>query len=265
MGNLFFPQLTTGALAQYPIRKTRLVRTVSNLLPDGSLLQFSDPGGSRMLWDLVYAELSTADLMALRAHFAACSGPVRAFTFIDPTDNMLQWSSDLTAASWQMASLLKITPGLPGPCAGTAGVTVTNIGQTLQQITQTLIVPANYQYCFSAYVSSQQPSNIALTVSGSVASAVTMYPTGSNWARVNWSGRLNDSGTTLTVGIGVPAAQSVSIYGLQLEAQLAPSRYRATAAQGGVYANAHWAVDQIPAIAEAPDLFSTAFTIETAI
>jgi hypothetical protein len=265
MANLFFPQLLSGALAQYPIRKNRLVRTISNLLPDGSLLQFSDPGGSRLLWDLEYTELSIVDMAALQAHFTACAGPVHAFTFIDPTDNMLASSSDLTAAVWQTSPLLKIATGISDPMSGTGAVSITNTGQAMQQISQTLSVPANYQYCFSLYAAGQQASNIELTVTGNSASTTNSCVASPNWTRVSWSGRLNDPGTSLTIGLAIAPAQTVQIYGLQLEAQLAPSRYRATGAQGGVYANAHWAVDQIASIADAPGLFSTSFTIETAI
>jgi len=57
--------------------------------------------------------------------------------------------------------------------------------------------------------------------------------------------------------------QQVTVYGLQLEAQLQPSRYRPTRGMGGVYSNAHWAVDELPVMAQAPNLFSTSFSIET--
>ncbi len=65
------------------------------------------------------------------------------------------------------------------------------------------------------------------------------------------------------IAMVIGAGQQVQVFGPQLEAQIEPSRYRPTTAQGGVYANAHWAVDQLPIAAEAPNLFSTQFIIET--
>jgi hypothetical protein len=68
-----------------------------------------------------------------------------------------------------------------------------------------------------------------------------------------------------SVAIRLAPGQQIQLYGPQLEAQLAPSRYRATARNGAVYAQAHWAVDDLVISAEAPNLFSTAFSIETSL
>jgi len=265
MGNLFYPQLASGSVAQYPIKKTSLVRTIKNVLPDGHLILSADPNGSHRIWQLVYTELATADAQALQAHFAACAGSFRSFTFIDPTENMLVWSSDLRNSPWQKLSLLQLTPGLPDPDGGTAAFTVTNTGQSTLQISQTLVVPANYQYCLSLYATSAQPAQLVLTRSGPSAQESTTCMVGPAWSRVVSSGQLNDSGTTFTVGIGLAAGQQVGLYGVQLEPQISPSRYRPTTNIGGVYANAHWGIDQLTIAAEAPNLYSTSFSIESAI
>ncbi len=265
MTNLFFPQLMSGALAQYPIRKTQLVRTIKNVLQDGSIILFSDPGGARLVWQLSYTDLSTADSEALQAHFNACVGPFHAFTFIDPTDNMLVSSSDLTTAAWQISSLIHITSGTTDPEGGSAGFTATNTGQVSQEISQSLAVPADYQYSFSVYVMSAQVAEITLIRRGASASQSTTVPIGPSWTRIVSSGRLNDLGTILTVGFSLAAGQQVELYGVQLEPQTAPSRYRPTAQIGGVYPSAHWGVDQLTVTAEAPNLFSASFSIETTI
>jgi hypothetical protein len=265
MANLFFPQLTSGALAQFPIRKVRLARTVKNVLPDGSMILYSDPNGAQLLWQLSYTELSDIDVQALQAHFSACVGPFHAFTFIDPTDNMLVSSSDMTASPWQIASLIQVTTGAADPTGGTAAFTVSNTGQANQQITQSLQVPSGYQYCFSIYATSSNPSAITMARQGPVAQEQTSVSIGPAWTRVVSSGVLSDSGVGFTIGISLEPGQQVQLYGPQLEAQLVPSRYRPTAQAGGVYANAHWASDQLAFTAEAPSLSSTAFTIETAL
>jgi hypothetical protein len=264
MGNLYFPQLASGAIAQYPVRKLRLARTIKNVLPDGSMILYPDAGAGRLLWDLSYTNLSTADAAALQAHFNACVGSLHAFTFIDPTENMLLSSSDLRAAAWHNSSLIEVTPGAGDPDGGSAAFIVTNTGQGNQEISQALPVPANYQYCFSVYASSAQSSAITLIRRGSSEQSTTVV-VGPSWSRVVSSGRLDDPRTNFTVAISLGAGQQLQLYGVQLEAQIAPSRYRPTTQAGGVFSNAHWAIDQLTVIADAPNLFSTSFSIETAI
>lgn len=228
------------------------------------MILYQDAGAGRLLWELSYTNLSTTDAAAIQAHFNACVGSLHAFTFIDPTENMLLSSSDLTAAVWQNSSLIEITSGASDPDGGSNAFIVTNTGQGNQEISQALTVPANYQYCFSLYASSAQNSTITLIRRGSSTEQDTV-PVGPNWSRVVSSGRLDDPGTSFTVAISLAAGQQLQLYGVQLEAQLAPSRYRPTTQAGGVFSNAHWAVDQLTLVADAPSLFSTSFSIETAI
>ena len=263
MANLFFPQLTSGATAQYPIQKTKVVRTVKNVLGDGGMLLYSDPYGTRLSWELRYAELSGADIQALQSHFTNCGGPFHAFTFIDPTENMLNYSTDLSASIWQKMNGLKIAAGDSDPLGGAGAFTLTNAGQADEEISQSFIVPANYQYCFSVYIRSEQPTTITLSRRGAVASENTTCNINPAWTRLISSGTLNDSADTFTIAIAISAGQQVQVFGPQLEAQIEPSRYRPTTAQGGVHANAHWGVNQLPIAAEAPNLFSTQFVIET--
>lgn len=264
MANLSFPQLSTGALAQYPIRKYRLARTIKNILPDGSMILLSDPDGARLIWEMLYTNLSQQDMQALQNHFSACVGPYHAFTFIDPTDNMLNSSADLTAAVWQMSSLIQIAPGFLDPTGGTSAFTATNTGQANQQISQTLNVPSGYQYCFSFYATSNQPALLSVIRQGSSDEQSILVSIGPAWSRIVSSGQLNDSGATLSVGISLAPGQAVGLYGFQLEPQIEPSGYRPTQT-GGVYANAHWGVTQLPVSGDEPNLYSTSFTIETAI
>ena len=265
MANLYFPQLSSGAMAQYPITKMRLARTIKNVMPDGRMILSADPAGARLVWQLAYTELSTSDMDALAGHFAACAGPFRAFTFIDPTENMLASSSELAAPAWQISGQIQVSGGLADPQGGTAAFTLANTGQTSQEISQILAVPANYQYCFSAYVSSAEPSEIELVRRGSSATDSQVFTAGPSWKRIVSSGRLNDPGTSFSVAISLLPGQQIGIYGVQLEAQIAPSRYRPTSQIGGVFANAHWGVEELPITADGPNLFSTSFTIETAI
>jgi hypothetical protein len=230
------------------------------------MVLLSDPNGGHLVWQLGYTELSPDDVAALQNHFTACIGAYRAFTFIDPTDNMLTSSADLTGAAWQTSSLIEISSGAADPDGGTGAFTLTNSGQASQEISQTLNVPANYQYCFSLYAMAAEPGTLTL-IRGQGLSAAESTPVaiGPGWNRVISSGRVNDFGTTFTIALSLAPGQRVELYGLQLETQIAPSRYRPTLQTGGVYANAHWGIDQLTISAVAPNLCSTSFTIETAL
>lgn len=265
MAKLYFPQLASGAVAQYPIRKMKLARTIKNVLSDGTMILYPDPNAARLIWELSYTNLSTIEVEAIQAHFTDCVGRFHAFTFIDPTDNMLLSSSDLRGAAWQTSSLINVTPGAGDPDGGSSAFTVTNTGQASQLISQTVAVPANYRYCFSLYVNSDQASTVTLLRTGSSSEERTDLPVNPTWSRIVSSGQLNDPGAIFTVAISLAAGQQVELYGFQLEAQISPSRYRPTAQTAGVYSNAHWAVDELTVIAAAPTLFSTSFSIETAI
>jgi hypothetical protein len=198
----------------------------------------------------------------LQSHFDACAGPYRAFTFIDPAENMLVSSSDFTTPAWQKSSLIHFVPGATGPDGAAGAVTVINTGQSNQEISQSFHVPANYQYCFSLYARSDSSSQLTLIRRGGSANESIGFPVEAAWSRIVSSGRLNDSGTVFAVAISLAPGQQVGIYGVQLEAQTAPSRYRPTQQIGGVYSRAHWGMDQLTVAATGPNLFSTSFTIE---
>lgn len=263
MPNLYYPQLSSGAIAQYPIRKMQIARTIKNVLPDGSMILLSDPDGARLVWQLAYTELSTADINALQAHFNACVGPFHAFTFIDPTDNMLVSSSDMSVAPWTIPSLIVVGGDTADPFGGTGAFTVTNTGQVSQAVAQTLQVPAGYQYCFSVYAMSTSPAPITLLFQGPEIQNSTTVMIGPSWTRAVFSAQLSDPGIGFTVSISLMPGQQVQLYGPQLEAQVVPSSYQSTTETGGVYADAHWAIDQLVVTADAPNLFSTACSIET--
>ena len=265
MANLTFPQLSSGAAAQYPIRKGTILRTIKNILADGSMRVLADRGAGQLSWSFSYRELPTVDVNALQAHFEACMGPLRAFTFLDPTDNLLTHSADLTASSWITPAGVTVKSGLLDPMGGSAAFQVTNGGSATQEIVQTLPAPVNYQYCFSVYAASTSVGTCSLIRRSANDQQANVSAVRPQWSRISVSGALNDTGAGLSVAISLAAGQSVSLFGPQLEPQFAPSRFRPTYSSAGVYTAAHWAVQELVFIADAPNLFSTSFSIQTSI
>jgi hypothetical protein len=235
---LVYPQLTTGALSQYPVTKKRTSRTVVNTAADGSRVTYADPAGGTLEWQLAYAGLSDAELAELQAFHATAEGSLNAFTFVDPTANLLSWSEDLSNAVWTLAPLLTVSGGVADPFGGTAGWQAANAGAGPQSITQTLSAPAGYLYCFSVYLQSAQAGTVTLLSGANSAS----YPVGPAWSRVSLARNGDPTASSIAFGIELAAGAASHVFGPQVEVQAEASRYK-TSTTGGVYQNARFQND----------------------
>ena len=242
MGNLFFPQLASGALVQYPVKRSKIVHTVSNQAEDGSVLTYFDPNGTVLTWQLSYSGITQQEALALQSLFDACAGRFRAFTFIDPLANLLM-------PQWQA-----------GPGIQAAGTVFTNTGNAPADISQTFSIPSGYVYCFSVAgdLAADPNATVTLIRRGPAAEERMTLPVAS--PLLVSSGALADPGQTFTVAVELQAGQSIDLGRAQLEAQPAPSQFRA--GNGGVYQSANWAVDELLLTAAGPDSFNTNFSIE---
>ena len=262
MPDLFYPQLDTGVIAQYPLRRTDVRRTVLNAMADGTLVSYLDSDASQLQWELTYQGLSEAELQPLLNFFTACAGRHRGFTFLDPTGNLLVQSANLGATAWQASGLIQTAGNTVGPDGTASAFTMTNSGQVRQAVMQTLRVPASYRYTLSMYVRSLDLSNVGLIAQTPSDQVQTRNAIGPEWVRVALSPKLNDPGFSLAVGFELDPGQRVEIFGPQLEPQLAPSPYKPTYTEGGIYSNAHWGSDEFPVSLDGPNLYSTVVTIE---
>jgi hypothetical protein len=230
---LVYPQLGSGALSQFPIQKRRLLRTVTNLAPDGSCIKLADPNGEHTEWTLSYAQLSDDEISALQQFFAAAEGTLHGFTFLDPTSNLLAWSDRLDNAVWAQGPVLSITGGVADPAGGMNAWHLTNPGQGAQSIMQTIAAPAGYLYCFSVYVRSASSSNVTIFVGNAASTrAVTQ-----DWTRVSFASIGDPEADSISFGMELSAGSAVEIYGMQAEPQGGASVYK-PATLGGVCENA---------------------------
>src|SRR5262245_61681486 len=157
-----YPQLASGALGQFPVRKQRRLRTVVNRAADGRTVRLQDPAAEVTEWQLTYTELNDAEAAALRAFFEECEGSLRGFTFVDPSANLLAWSEKLDEAVWTRGRLLTLTAGVADPFGGTRASRLSNTGAAAQSLSQTLNAPVEYTYCFSAYVRPAAPVTVTM-------------------------------------------------------------------------------------------------------
>jgi hypothetical protein len=231
---LVFPQLTTGALIQFPVRKLRRKRTITNTLGDMSTIKLADPYGETIEWRLAYSGLSDQELTNLQQFHLAAEGSLNVFTFLDPTANLLAWSDQLNNAVWSPDPFLALTGGLSDPVGGRNAWNLTNSGAAPQTILQTLNSPGGYTYCTSAYVRSDS-GGLASLVLGTSQTAVTLNGT---WTRIVASGHGSATDESIRFGLELPAGASVDVFGMQVEAQPAASGYKPSTT-GGVYQNAY--------------------------
>jgi hypothetical protein len=237
---LTYPQLATGALAQFPIRKRRRMRTVVNAAADGSSIKLGDLAAPITEWRLEYAQLMDAEREALEAFFAAAEGTLNGFTFLDPTANLLAWSTDLNEDVWELDPFLSASSGVMDPTGGALGWSITNGGAGPQSIGQTLAVPGEYLYCFSAYLRAQEDTAIAMTLAGA---RKQLAATG-QWRRMALTATGEAGATSVRFGIEIPADGRVEVFGLQAEPQAGASAYKGSA-ESGVYEGARFRDDEL--------------------
>jgi len=218
---LVYPQLASGALSQFPVKRQRRARTVTNRADDGSSVKLADPHGAYIEWSLPYAGLSDAELASLQQFFADAEGTLNPFTFLDPTDNLLAWSGELSNAVFVKGPLLTVSGG-PDIWH------LANTGGGPQDITQTIAAPAEYLYCLSAYARASQPATVTMLIGSHRADRVV----GTDFARIVFAASGDPA-----FGLEIPAGATVDVRGLQAEAQGAPSVYKSSTT-GGVYENA---------------------------
>ncbi len=253
---LYFPQLATGSACQYPITRRSTGRTIVNQLADGTSIRMADSGASQTGWSLNYEHLTQAEVGSLEQLFQSSSGSWQSFTFLDPTDNLLAWSEDLTQAIWERDPLLTLGAGLQDPIGGNAGTRVTNAAQAQQQFMQMLPLPGSYQYCLSLFVRSDQPASLEMFGSSGNAEVHTEVITSPAWTRVSQSFQINSQVDGLSAGIRLSPGVSVSVFGLQLEAQSAPGGYKKTRDRSGVYPKSRFAEDAFQSIATGVNQYS---------
>jgi hypothetical protein len=205
--------------------------------------------------------LADSEIVVLQQFFAACEGQLNAFTFADPVGNLLAWSEDLAQPAWQASTPLQIVGSVSDPNGGTSATQVTNPTGADLAIQQTVNAPGWYTYCFSAYVQSQTGLSATLQRQTGGISSATSYSTGSTWQRIQLTGQTATTAASVTVGITIPAGQSLGVFGFQLEPQPAASPYKSSYSTGGVYTNAHFSSDILAITTSAPNCNQCTLTI----
>lgn len=238
---LVFPQLSSGAIAQLPLRRETRYRTLVNRMLDGSEIRVTDLDYFDRRWELPLEHVSDAEFQALRDLFDAAEGGLQSFLFLEPGENLLAWSEKFTEAVW-VKSGVSVAEGIADPFGGTDASQLSGAGT----LSQTLAIPDSLRYAASLWARTSQPG-AALQWNG----ASVAFDTSGQWRRYSLStpgGGAAESGVFAVLAPG----GSVDLYGAQLEAQPAVSNYKKTLQQGGVHPGARFSTDTLEDRATGP-------------
>lgn len=249
---LYFPQLESGASVQYPFVKQRVYRTVTNTLADGRTVKLLDPGATMTAWELRFSSLSNSERAKLEEFFGAVEGRLKSFTLLDPTENLLRWSTDLNASVWTADPQLSVTGGVTDPAGGTCAFRLSNAGALSQSIRQTLDAPAWFRYCFSVYARSSAPSRLTMFRAAGGEEQAEEHAVRPVWTRLTLTGAGSSTEESVVFGLRLGQGASTEVYGLQVEAQPAPSAYRKTTSRNGIYAAARFDEDVLSITSDGP-------------
>jgi hypothetical protein len=235
---LVFPQLATGAVSQLPLRREQAFRTLVNRALDGSEIRVLDADYRDRQWELPLVALSEAEWQAIQTLFAAAEGRLQTFLFLEPGENLIEWSETFTDAAW-VKSGVSVTEGIGDPFGGTAASELSGAGT----LSQTLNIPASLRYAASIWARTFQPgASIELSDGGTEQSSAAIDPSG-QWRRYTLSTALVSTAETLIFRVNAPG--TVDIYGAQLEAQPVTSAYKKTLLQSGVHPAARFTNDTL--------------------
>ncbi len=235
-----FPQIGAGSVAQFPLTRSRRWRSIANQMESSEQVILPDAAAGEIEWRLGYRDLTDAEVGSLSSLFASSQGSFGAFTFIDPMANLLGWSEDLSQPVWQ-AGLLQHASGVSDPLGTLRASSITNASPGAQTLTQTLAVPGSYVACFSVYLRSDAAGSVTLHRDGTQIMAVV----GPAWRRVFVSGAGASGAVQSSFSISIAAAQTIEVWGLQVEVQPYPSAYRQTTAPHGIYEETYFENDEL--------------------
>lgn len=245
----WFPQLGSGAVAQFPLKRKRQWRAITNMLESGELISLPDTTGGQIRWRLSYQDLTDAEVTNLTGLFAASAGAALSFGFIDPFANLLGWSEDLSQPDWQ-PGLLTATGGFSDPVGTSRAWAVQNASPAEQMLSQSLGVPGAYTICFSVYVRSDSAGTIGILRD----TTRLNLPVGPQWKRIQIGGVGTSGATDSTFALAIAAGSTVRVFGLQVEAQPWPSPYRPTGVASGILGETRFSEDDLAVINTSPGL-----------
>ena len=260
MSTRYFPQLISGSMSQFPVRKRTLRRTIVNRSIGERGVKMADPEAATHHWSLSYSGLTDEEIEKLQALFFACEGKLRDFVWVDPLGNLLRWTEDLSKPVWQ-GSLLT-TGDIEDPDGSTRAWRITNAAQAGQDLGQSVDAPGWFHYSFGLWVRSESTDAIELRITTGDGAVGAIRPVSSTWERVSVSAQIIGSSEEVRCSMQIPAASAIEIYGPQFNAQRDISGYRKNTSTPGIF-TARFDQDEFEYVSNGPNDHSTQIAVVT--
>ena len=125
---IVFPQLSSGAMAQFPFLRRTGFRTLVNRAADGAEIRVSDVDLEVRVWMLPSNDLSDQEWQDIENLFTQVEGRLRSFLFLEPGANLLSWSEALSETVWNKSTGFSMLEGQADPLGGAGAVRITSGG-----------------------------------------------------------------------------------------------------------------------------------------
>lgn len=237
-----FPQLSSGAISQNAYSGAIEFRTRINEQPDGVETSFSDIDFERRVWELNLNAVTDAEWAEIETLFNQSGGRYGTFLFLEPGSNLLAWSEQSQNPVWQASGGAQTSDGSLDPKGGAGGFQIT--GPSGAVVSQSLGIPASHVYCASVHARTSGTGAVLRVTDGAGSSLESPIDSGNVWKRY-WV-RFPGGSAETTVRFELQAGDALlDVYGPQLEPQPAPSAYKTTQAQSGVFPGARFDDDML--------------------
>lgn len=240
-----FPQLSSGALTQFPVQRSRRKRAIANVLEDGTYYALADSGASWLRWQLDYTGLSDAEATTLGAFFEQNDGRAGSFLFADPGANLLVQSEALADAAWVRNALLTLRTGTADPLLTNRAATLTNTSPAALTLAQSMNLPGAATACFSAYLRCAAAGPVQLTRNDGATTVTQPFALRPEWQRVALRSMIAGGAGPCTFLLTIAAGYAVDVFGLQVTAQPGAGQYVSTTATGGLYPSTCFDSDEL--------------------
>lgn len=241
---IVFPQLSSGAVAQFPFRRWTGFRTLVNQAADGAEIRASDVDFEERVWLLSANELGNQEWQDVEDLFVQVEGRLKSFLFLEPGANLLSWSEQLSDAAWNKDAGFTVLDGQSDPLGGLGAARITS-GGTSGSVTQTLSIPASFRYAGSIWARTAQSGAVLQVDDGASQLVQAAFDNSNQWRRYSVGYNLSSASESVAFRIVLPGNATVDVFGPQLEAQASPSAYKKTLDQAGVYPNARFDQDAL--------------------
>lgn len=261
-----FPQMSTGAVAQFPLRSrshylTRV--TDADDISETVYAAWTNPFGA---WDLSVDAATDADVQIIQTFFESQMGRYGRFIFLDPMRNLLKYSNTFTNPAWTNTIDNTLT-GIADPFGGTSAVQFANTSGVSESVIQGIAInatlPANAWFTASVWLQ-EASSGVLLRVTDNAAQTATLsVPFKSSWVRYEISKNFAASASgAIQFRVILPPSTVVNIYGAQLSYLPSAGDYDPTTSRNGVHPICRFDSDTLQWRHTGPGVSSIKFSVK---